>query len=217
MGEPGAIARSAIEAAAAHLRAGEVVAVPTDTVYGLCVALEVTKTSAPLFARKERPDAVAVPVMVADLPGALDLCGKASSDALCVVGGAYWPGPLTLVVHRDPGYTVDLGGDPSTIGIRVPAHGGLRELSRLVGPLAVTSANLHGRSPCTTPAELGAVFGEGLFILDAGVCDGAVSSVIDLTGATPVVRREGPVTLAMVRSALDRGPSALRTADGAKC
>lgn len=202
MGDRRSIAKDELERGGAHLLAGEVVAVPTDTVYGLSVALLVTGSTASLFARKERPGSVAVPVMVADLPGALELCDQTARRALHIVGEAFWPGPLTLVVARDASCTFDLGGDRSTIGIRVPALEELRELSRLAGPLGVTSANLHGGPPCTTPAQLREVFGSELVILDGGECGGEVSSVIDLTGETPVVLREGAVSLEMVRSVL---------------
>ena len=191
-----------LERVITHLRAGEVVAVPTDTVYGLGVALEVTSTTEALFGTKHRPSSIAVPVMVADLEQALALCDESTRDALRAVGGAFWPGALTLVVRRDASSTFDLGGDHTTIGIRVPALLELRELCRRVGPLGVTSANLHGGTPCTTPEQLRAVFGEALVILDGGECAGAVSSVVDLTGASPTVLREGAVSLAMVLAAL---------------
>ncbi len=188
-----------------HLIEGAVVAVPTDTVYGLGVALGVTGSTAALFVTKHRPDSVAVPVMVADLADALALCNERARPALRAVGGAFWPGALTLVVARDASCSFDLGGDPLTIGIRVPAHPELRELCRRVGPLGVTSANLHGEPPWTTPTQLREVFGPGLVILDGGECSGAVSSVIDLTGVSPAVRREGAVSLEMVLAALGHG------------
>ncbi len=191
--------------ASARLLLGEVVAVPTDTVYGLGVALMVTGTTQALFGTKKRPRSVAVPVMVADLAHALGLCQEDARSALRAVGEVFWPGALTLVVARDASCTFDLGGDPSTVGIRVPALPALRELCRRVGPLGVTSANLHGGTPCTTPGELRAVFGEELAILDGGECAGAVSSVIDLTQAEPRVLREGAVSLEMVLDALGRG------------
>ncbi|HUY06082.1 MAG TPA: L-threonylcarbamoyladenylate synthase [Acidimicrobiales bacterium] len=196
------IMRREFESVRAHLLAGEVVAVPTDTVYGLCVALRVTGTTEPLFKKKQRPVSLAVPVMVADLPGALELCDDRSREALQRVGEKFWPGALTLVVYRGVRCSFDLGGDRSTIGLRVPDLACLRDLCRLVGPLGVTSANLHGGPPCTTTGELTKAFGSGLVILDGGRCAGAVSSVIDLTGATPVVLREGAVSLEMVLDAL---------------
>ncbi|HVA99644.1 MAG TPA: L-threonylcarbamoyladenylate synthase [Acidimicrobiales bacterium] len=202
MGRRQLIGEDDFERASAHLLAGEVVAVPTDTVYGLGVALEVTGTAMALFSKKQRPSSVAVPVMVADLSCALALCDETARGALRRVGEAFWPGALTLVVARDVSCTFDLGGDRSTIGLRVPALGGLRELCRSVGPLGVTSANVHGGPPCTTPAQLIEVFGSELVVLDGGECAGAVSSVIDLTGESPVALREGAVSLEMVLLAL---------------
>lgn len=202
MGEGQLIAKAELERAREHLLAGEVVAVPTDTVYGLSVALLVTGSATSLFVKKQRPHSVAVPVLVADLSDALGLCDQASRRSLHRVGEAFWPGALTLVVARDASCTFDLGGDNTMIGLRVPALEGLRDLCRLVGPLGVTSANLYGGPPCVTPLQLREVFGSELVILDGGGCDGEVSSVIDLTRQTPVALREGAVSLEMVRSVL---------------
>ena len=202
MDERQLISKFDLDRVSAHLLAGEVVAVPTDTVYGLSVALGVTRDTTSLFARKNRPRTIAVPVMVDGLSAALALCEEVSRTALSLVGKAFWPGALTLVVARDESCKFDLGGDQSTIGLRVPAHEGLRELCRLVGPLGVTSANLHTGQPCTSPAQLSKIFGSELVVLDGGVCEGAVSSVIDLTGETPVVLREGAVSLEMVLAVL---------------
>ena len=105
-----------------------------------------------------------------------------------------WPGALTIVVPRRPGLTADLGSDDATIGIRRPAHAVVRQLCQRVGPLAVTSANLHGGETPATAAGVAELFGaEVAVVVDGGVCAGAPSTVVDCTGPEPRLLREGAV------------------------
>lgn len=196
------VTKEAIESAAMLLREGEVVAVPTDTVYGLAAAPACEGATAKLFAVKGRPFDVALPIMVHDLESALALCAPWSRKVLSQVGSRLWPGALTVVVARDLSCEFDLGGDSGTIGLRVPALRELRALCRLVGPLAVTSANVHGESPCVTVDELRLAFGGELSILDGGECGNSVSTVVDFTGPSPALLREGSVSLALVLGAI---------------
>jgi tRNA threonylcarbamoyl adenosine modification protein (Sua5/YciO/YrdC/YwlC family) len=201
------IALSDLETAVDLLRAGEVVAVPTDTVYGLAVSLRVRNAADRLFAKKLRPDTVALPVMVHDLTAALLLAAPRSRDVLRAIGGAFWPGALTAIVQRDEESElggVVLGGDESTIGLRVPALEMLRVLCEKSGPLGISSANLHGGVPCTDVVELRSQFGDDLVILDGGTCRGRVSTVVDLTGEAPVVLREGEISHAEIAEVLAR-------------
>lgn len=161
------------------LRAGEVVAVPTDTVYGLVATLD---HAARLFEAKQRPTDVDLPVLCADRDQAQSLAADPLPDL-----AEQWPGPLTLVVRRVPSLTADLGAHHETVGLRVPAHDVTRELARLVGPLASTSANRHGEPPCTTAEEVRAVF--DVVVVDGGTCDGRPSTVVDCTGPEPRVLR----------------------------
>jgi tRNA threonylcarbamoyl adenosine modification protein (Sua5/YciO/YrdC/YwlC family) len=106
----------------------------------------------------------------------------------------FWPGPLTLVVARRPGLGADLGDDVATIGVRCPAHPVARKLCAAVGPLATTSANLHGCPPLTTAAAVASAFGDAVaVVLDGGACTGLPSTVVDCTGATPTLLRQGGV------------------------
>ena len=105
----------------------------------------------------------------------------------------YWPGPLTLVLRRAPGFDADLGGDErSTVAVRVPARPVTLEVLRLTGPLAVTSANRSGDEPAATAAEARAAFGPNIPILDDGRVGGEVSTVLSLTDGRRVLR-EGAV------------------------
>ncbi|MGE3836225.1 MAG: L-threonylcarbamoyladenylate synthase [Acidimicrobiia bacterium] len=192
--------RAAVEA----LRAGLVVLLPTDTVYGLAVDPTRPGATARLFAVKARPTEVALPVLAADAGQALGLAGPVSPVA-GRLAGELWPGGLTLVVARRAGLGLDLGGpDDLTIGLRVPDDDLVRHLAAEVGPLATTSANRHGRSTPATAAEvldqLGpAAAGLGA-VLDGGPRSGLASTVVSCVGDGAVVLREGAVPAATVRA-----------------
>lgn len=171
--------------AAAAIRQGRLAIVPTDTVYGLAASPE---AAAAIFDVKRRPRDKALPVLGSDadqLRRTAELDDLASSLTRRV-----WPGPLTLVVPRAPGFTADLGGDdPATVAVRVPAHPVALELLRVTGPLAVTSANVSGEPPATTFEAACALAPEAV-CLDGGRCDGTPSTVVSLVGR-PTVLREG--------------------------
>ena len=184
-----------VEAAVEALRAGLVVAVPTDTVYGVAVDLFADGAIDRLFAAKERPKDVQVPVLVA-----------APEDAAALIDGhvdvvarrwmeRFWPGALTIVVARaEQARHVDLGGDATTIGLRCPDHRLVRELCRTIGPLATTSANRH-REPTPPDAEgVAAALGDAVaVVLDGGMCEGAPSTVVSVIGDEITLLREGRI------------------------
>ena len=175
------------------LAAGKVVAVPTDTVYGLAVDPGVPGAVDRVFALKQRPEHFQLPVLIADPAAAVDLAEVTVAAQRLV--SRYWPGPLTLVMPRRPGVGFDLGGDSATIGLRCPASTRLRGLLRRTGPLAVTSANQHRESPLHTADEVCGRFGAGVLVLDGGTCDGRPSTVVSLTGPELRCLREGPLSL----------------------
>jgi tRNA threonylcarbamoyl adenosine modification protein (Sua5/YciO/YrdC/YwlC family) len=180
------------------LRDGAVVAVPTDTVYGLAADLRQPQAIERLFALKERPADVALPVLVAgrdQLPAVCGSLGRAAEH----LAGRFWPGPLTLVVPRRRSFTADLGGPPSsrhTVGVRWPDHPVIQSLCRQLGPLAVTSANRHGATPATDAREVAEIFAgdDGLaLVLDGGICQGTPSSVVECRGPALRSLREGAI------------------------
>ena len=182
-----------IEAAVSALRAGEVVAIPTDTVYGVAVALGVDGATERLFAAKRRPHDVDLPVLIGRASDAADLVESAPPDAARLME-RFWPGPLTLVLRRAPSLTADLGASASTVGIRCPDHELVAALAAAVGPLATTSANLHGRPTPADAAGVAAELGDGVtLVLDGGRCEGAPSTVLDCTGTSVAVLREGRI------------------------
>ena len=172
------------------LRRGEVVGLPTDTVYGLAVIPSVAGAVDRLFVAKGRPASVPIAVLVSDAEAAQALSESALPSALVE---RHWPGPLTLVVRRRAVVDWDLGGNPHTIGVRCPDHALVRELCAAVGPLATTSANLHGNPSPTSAIGVAEEMARGpvALVLDGGECAGAPSTVVDVTGDAPVILREG--------------------------
>lgn len=196
LGDPAPI--EAIEAAAAVLRSGGIVAVPTDTVYGLAAEPFHTGACDRLFALKRRPRTIELPVLVADADQAMALAIAVPVAAERLMA-RYWPGPLTLVLPRRPDLNADLGTDDATIGIRCPNHPAPLALCREVGPLATTSANRHGEPPAATAQEVADRLGHGVeLILDAGRCGGSPSTVVDCTGTEPRLLRQGGLSWAEV-------------------
>lgn len=173
-----------MEEVIAALGRGEVVGIPTDTVYGVA---SLPAHEAALFILKQRPPEVHVPLLVAGVEQAGEV-GVLNPLARRLVE-AHWPGALTVVVTRRPGVA-----GPPTVGLRCPDHDLVRALLGLTGPLSTTSANLHGDPPLTTAAAVLAAF-PGIVVLDGGTCDGRPSTVVDCTGDEPVVLRPGTVAL----------------------
>lgn len=174
------------------LSAGEVVAIPTDTVYGLAVDPAASGATAALFSLKARPVSSPLPVLVAGVDQAQDVVGPLA-PAPRRLAEALWPGALTIVVARPVGLGWDVGGDGTSLGLRHPACPLAVELCRRVGPLATTSANRHGHPPLTTAGAVLAEFDAAIVVVDGGVCDGQPSTVIDARGDRPVCLRTGGV------------------------
>ncbi len=198
----------AVEDALAALRAGQVVVLPTDTVYGICVEAYREPPFRRLLALKGRPETMPVALLAADLDAILDAIPEARGRA-AVVARALLPGPYTLVLPNPARrFRWACGTTPEAIGIRVPdlPPPALAVVGR-VGVVLATSANVHrGRDPARVgdiPPEI--LDGVGA-IVDAGELPGTPSTVIDVTGPAPVVLREGAVAAdeahAHVRAAL---------------
>ena len=186
-----------IEDAAAILRAGGLVAFPTETVYGLGANARDGKAVAKIFAAKGRPQFNPVIVHVADMAAAEQLV--VMNDAARTVAKTFWPGPLTLILPRRPDCAVSelcSAGLP-TLAVRVPSHPVARDLLLAAGvPLAAPSANKSGSISPTTPALVARSLGADVdMILAAGPCKvGLESTVLDLSGDVPVVLRPGAVS-----------------------
>ena len=199
-GEP--LPEPALAAAVEALRAGLVVGIPTDTVYGLAVDPTRPGATDRLFEAKRRPRDVDLPVLVATPEQAL-LLATAVPVAATRLMDRFWPGPLTLVLPRAPEFTGDLGEDEATVGVRCPDHPVPRALCAEVGPLATTSANRHGEPTHETAAAVADDLGEAVaIVLDGGACTGSPSTVVDCTGLEPRLLREGRVPWAHLLAAI---------------
>jgi L-threonylcarbamoyladenylate synthase len=195
---------SAVEQAVALLRAGRLVAFPTETVYGLGGDTTSDRAVARIFAAKGRPRFNPLIVHVPDLAAAAAI---AVFDARARdIAGRFWPGPLTLVLPRHAESDVSLlacaGLD--TIAVRIPAHPVAQELLRAVGvPVAAPSANRSGKVSPTEAAHVRDLGRRVAMVLDGGRCPiGVESTILDLTGATPALLRAGGVTLEALSAAL---------------
>jgi L-threonylcarbamoyladenylate synthase len=165
---------------------GDVVVIPTDTVYGLAGRFDSPEAVQRIFEIKQRPPDKPLPVLAASVS---DLSAVATFDPLArQLADAFWPGPLTLVLSRAEGFDADLGaGERDTVGVRVPEHELTRRLLEECGPLAVTSANRSGEPPATDAQAASKVFPE-LLTLDGGPGAGQPSTVVSLVGRPKVLR-----------------------------
>jgi L-threonylcarbamoyladenylate synthase len=183
--------------AAGVLRAGDLLVLPTDTVYGLACDPAVDGATARLFAAKGRGGSVPVAVLCAHAGQALALADpdRVAGDVRRLAE-RLWPGPLTLVLPRRPGLGYALGEPVATVGVRCPDDPWVRALATAVGPLATSSANRHGEPTPPTAAGVADHFGADVaLVLDGGTRSAPPSSVVDATGPHWRVLREGPLTL----------------------
>jgi len=185
---------NAIEDAAAALRGGELVVLPTDTVYGLAARPDDPIATARIFDAKRRPRDLSLPILVPSVEAARAVARF--DDRADRVASALWPGALTLILPRtDASRAWELGADADSIGVRIPRHPLALALLELSGPLAVTSANLSGELPARSCDELHAAFGDRVAVYlcrdDESLC--LVSTVLDLTHGDARLLRSGAV------------------------
>ena len=184
---------SEISRAAASLRAGELVAFPTETVYGLGADAANPRAIAKIFAAKGRP---ADHPLIVHLPNARHLERWAADipEAAHRLAAAFWPGPLTLILRRQPSVSDAITGGQDTVGLRVPNHPlALQLLREFNGGVAAPSANRFGRISPTTAAHVREDLGDAVAqVLDGGPCAvGIESTILDLSGAAPRILRPG--------------------------
>lgn len=197
-------APGAIERAAAALRNGEVIAVPTETVYGLAV-LPVDAPLERLLHAKRRSAEKGIQLLIDSLDQARAVAVvPAAAERLAA---AFWPGPLTLVLPRRPDVALPLllGGGRPTLGLRLPDHDVPRRLARLVGPLAASSANVTGQADALTAQQvLATLAADVALVLDDGpVLGGVASTVVDCTATDGTLRilRAGALSEARIMAA----------------
>jgi L-threonylcarbamoyladenylate synthase len=191
--------------AIAILESGGVVALPTDTVYGIGVALGTPGGVERLFEVKHRAPDKGIMLLLADASQA-ETIGE-MGPAAAALAAACWPGGLTVVVPRRPDVALPaaLTGGAPTIGLRVPDHDAPRALARGVGPLPTTSANVSGLPEARDAGEIVVQLGDVIdLIIDGGIAHGGpASTVMDCTGPTPQAIRVGAIPLERVAAILD--------------
>jgi L-threonylcarbamoyladenylate synthase len=192
-----------LAAAAGAVRAGRLVVIPTDTVYGIGAdAFSGTAVRSLLQAKNRGPD-MPVGVLVGSWQTIDGLVLSVPQPARALIE-AFWPGDLSIVLPHAPSLSWDLGRSHGTVMLRMPLHPVALELLRDVGPMAVSSANTSGRPPAATVDEARDQLGSSVAVyLDGGPSgDPVPSTIVDMSGDEPVVLREGAVSLAAVSDVL---------------
>lgn len=194
-----------VQAALDAVRRGDLVVLPTDTVYGVGADAFSPQAVTALLAAKGRGRDMPVPVLIGAWRTARALTDFLSEPAENLIS-AFWPGALTIVVQQGSGLAWDLGDSAGTVALRMPMHAVAIDLLQETGPLAVSSANRSGNPPPTTAADAREQLGETVAVyLDGGSTPGAVpSTIVDVTGAQPRILREGVITRAQLEEAVGR-------------
>jgi L-threonylcarbamoyladenylate synthase len=190
-----------LAAAADAVRRGELVVLPTDTVYGVGADAFTPSAVAGIFAAKRRGRDMPPPVLVGSVRAATALVEELSEVGKDFIN-EFWPGGLTLVCRAQPTLSWDLGHTKGTVAVRMPLHPVALDLLKEVGPLAVSSANVHGAAPALTADEAVEQLGDSVAVfLDAGPATGGIpSTILDLTGLVPRLLREGAIPIERLRS-----------------
>jgi len=207
--DPDSPQRDAIEEAGKWIRHGGLVAVPTDTLYGLAADPFSAVAVARLFAVKGRAAERAVPLIAADAAqvaaqlGRLPAAGQRLAER-------FWPGPLTLLMPATRGLAAAVSGGTGRVGVRVPAHAVARAICAAAGrPITATSANVSGEPPTPDPEQVERALGDGLdLLIDAGTTPGgAASTIVDVTGADPALVRAGAISWDDIQAWLHSAPA----------
>lgn len=197
-----------VQQASEALRAGKVVAIPTDTVYGLAAALDRADGISHLFSVKGRPREKAIPVLLSD-PSQVQQVATGLPEMAELLAHSFWPGALTLVLpalSHLPTHVTSIAGDGlRTVAVRVPDHSLARAIiAASGGALAVTSANESGKPPALEAQEAATLRAfPPILVIDGGRIPGGIPSTVVLaTGAMPVILREGAISAAAIAAAL---------------
>lgn len=186
---------SELQTALEILGSGGLVAFPTDTVYGLGALAFENAAIESIYVAKNRPIEKAIPILIGDMNDLHRVALNVPQMAL-ILANRFWPGPLTCVVPKKNELPRAISAT-STVAVRIPDHADARALLNMVGPMAVTSANMSNQpSPSTAQEVYEQLNGRISLILDGGRTPGGVpSTLVDCTGNEPVILREGPISL----------------------
>jgi len=190
----------AIKTAADSVSSGELVVLPTDTVYGLGADAFNSAAVAELLRVKGRGRDMPVPVLVGSWYTIDGLVASVDERTRALVE-AFWPGGLTLVVRHAPTLSWDLGDAKGTVAVRMPLHPVAIELLETTGPMAVSSANRHGEPPAVTAIDARMQLGEdvAVYLEDGQVPGGVASTIVDVTGERPRILRAGAIAADTLR------------------
>jgi len=190
-----------IDAAVTAARGGELIVLPTDTVYGIGADAFIPSAVTTMLAAKGRGRNLPPPVLVGTARAAAALVDDLGAFGQALID-EFWPGALTLVFRASPTLAWDLGDTKGTVALRMPLHAVALDVLRQTGPLAVSSANRHGQPAAVTADEAQEQLGEAVSVyLDGGPCaDNVPSTILDLTGAVPKVLRAGAVSVDRLRT-----------------
>ncbi len=192
-----------IAAAAEAVRRGELVVLPTDTVYGVGADAFSAQAVAAILAAKGRGREMPPPVLI---PNPRTLDGLATHVPVYArdLIEAFWPGPLTLVLYAQSSLMWDLGDTRGTVALRMPQDDTALGLLDEVGPMAVTSANLSGQPPARTVLDAATQLGSAVSVyLDGGPStDGLASTILDCTDEAPVILRAGALSVSQIQQVL---------------
>jgi L-threonylcarbamoyladenylate synthase len=190
-----------IDAAVGAARGGELIVLPTDTVYGIAADAFIPASVTTMLAAKGRGRNMPPPVLIGTARAAAALVDDLGAFGQALID-EFWPGALTLVFRASPTLLWDLGDTKGTVALRMPLHSVTLDVLRQTGPLAVSSANRTGQPSATTADEAQAQLGEAVSVyLDGGPCtDSIPSTILDLTGTVPVLLRAGAVSVDRLRT-----------------
>ena len=191
---------SGITQATAAVKRGQLIVIPTDTVYGVGADAFAPAAVTALLAAKGRGRDMPVPVLVGS-PSTLPGIATGIPDAGMKLVEAFWPGGLTVVCREQPSLSWDLGETGGSVAVRMPLHPVAIEVLLATGPMAVSSANRSGQPPARTAAQAQDQLGDAVAVyLEGGpTADDTASTIVDVTGAVPTVLRVGAVPVEVLR------------------
>jgi tRNA threonylcarbamoyl adenosine modification protein (Sua5/YciO/YrdC/YwlC family) len=194
----------AVSAASAAVQRGELVVLPTDTVYGLGADAFDAKAVQALLDAKGRGREMPPPVLISSVT-TLDALAVSVTDYARALVDRFWPGPLTIICNQQPSLQWDLGETRGTVAIRMPHHSLAIELLERTGPMAVSSANLTGHPAATDADQAEEMLGEAVAVIidDGPSPGGSASTIVDVRGAKGKVLRHGAISLEELNEALE--------------
>jgi L-threonylcarbamoyladenylate synthase len=207
--DPEAPQRDAIQDAATWIRNGGVVALPTDTLYGLAADPFSASAVARVFEVKGRAAERALPLIAADAGQAAAHLGRLTALGQRLAE-RFWPGPLTLLVSAPPSLAADVTGGTGKVGVRVPADAIARAICAEAGrPVTATSANVSGAPATPDPDQVERTLGDRIdLLIDTGLTrGGAPSTIVDVTAAAPVLVRAGAISWEDIQECLHTVPA----------